>query len=417
MRDRMWILVVLAVALVALAACGATEAPPPTQAPAPTEAPAEAPEAKTLKIGTLVSLEFPLGVDMQKELDALVPVLNEQGGIKVGDEQYQIEIILYDTKLNPETGRAGAERLVFEDEVDFILGDETTDAWLSVTEPEKVLVVSMSPSPAVLDPQFNYVFQAGTITSGAGAMWGWLAENHPELKTVVAMFPDDGKGQAEAGMLEQIAAAYGFELLDVSFYEPGTTDFSTYATHLATLDPDVYTTAAGGPVQDALSMRAMREAGWDGQIFLKTTLSPQKMSEIIDLSLVEGTIAGMAGTTVPEPPPIAQELIDAYTDAYGTWDSPEVLHVLTFYVLKAAIEEAGSLDVDAVAAAMLDGLEFDSPAGHGITASRPDMGNERATDTVYGAIIGQIVDGEAVVIDTVPIDKVIEYNNLLRGLE
>ena len=50
-------------------------------------------------------------------------------------------------------------------------------------------------------------------------------------------------------------------------------------------------------------------------------------------------------------------------------------------------------------------------------SSRPDLGNERATDNVYEAIIGQIVDGEAVVIDTVPMDKVIEYNNKLRGLE
>ena len=72
---------------------------------APEEA---APEAKTLKIGVLVSLEFPLGVDMQNELNAVVPVINENGGVNINGEQHNIEIILYDTKLNPETGRAGA---------------------------------------------------------------------------------------------------------------------------------------------------------------------------------------------------------------------------------------------------------------------------------------------------------------------
>ena len=113
MRNRMWILVVVVVALVALAACGATDAPP-TEAPvveAPTEASAaEAPEAKTLKIGTLVSLEFPLGVDMQKELDALVPVLNEQGGINVLAVQVQVQ----PASRQRETRLEGKDSLVDE---------------------------------------------------------------------------------------------------------------------------------------------------------------------------------------------------------------------------------------------------------------------------------------------------------------
>ncbi len=82
---------------------------------------------KTLKIGALTNLGWPLGVDFKKFLDIAIPMFNKKGGLTIGGEKYKIDIILYDTKLNPEVGRAAVERLVYRDKVKLILGDETID--------------------------------------------------------------------------------------------------------------------------------------------------------------------------------------------------------------------------------------------------------------------------------------------------
>ncbi|MBW2138092.1 MAG: ABC transporter substrate-binding protein, partial [Deltaproteobacteria bacterium] len=108
------------------------------------------------------------------------------------------------------------------------------------------------------------------------------------MRTVGSVFTDDLKGHAEAENLRRLCKVFGQKILDIIFYPPDTTDFSAIATRLKTLNPDVFTTCAGGPVQDVLSMKGMREAGWDGQIFLYVTLSPGNIKKVISLDYVEG---------------------------------------------------------------------------------------------------------------------------------
>jgi len=127
--------------------------------------------AKTLKIGALLNFEFPLGVQCKRELDAVIPAFNKKGGLEIKGERYTIELIVYDSKFQAETARAAVERLIYRDKVKFILGDETADAWLPVTEANKVLVVCTSPSPVVRSPKYKYVFQASSLNTMSPVAW------------------------------------------------------------------------------------------------------------------------------------------------------------------------------------------------------------------------------------------------------
>lgn len=377
--------------------------------------PAPPAEAKTLKIGCLVDFGYPIGMDTKKELEAIVPLFNQKGGLVIGGERYNIDLIIYDSKMSAETGRAAVERLVYQDKVKFILGDETTDAWLPVTEENKVVVVATSPSPAILDPKLNYVFQASSLHTNPPACWGWFTENYPELKTVGAFFSDDMKGHAEAAHLEQLCEVFGQKLLAIEFYPPDATDFSAYATKLAKLNPDVYTTCAGGPVQDALGCKFLREAGWEGQIFFYVALSPEAIGKVIPLENVEGAIAVMVGTELPSPPPIAKELKDAFIAKYGEWTTPVILHVNNWYCLIAALQKAQSLDPDKVAAVIGNGMEFDSPQAPAVMISRPDLGNPKTVDALFGSYIGRVEGGKAKQIDTITREQAMKYIEKSRG--
>jgi branched-chain amino acid transport system substrate-binding protein len=369
--------------------------------------------AKTLKIGCLLDFGFPLGIQAKRELEVIVPAFNKKGGLVIQGQRYNIDLITYDTKMSAETARAAVERLIYRDKVKFILGDETTDAWAPVTEANKILVVCLSPSPAPLSPKHKYIFQASSLHTMSPVAWAWFSETYPQMKTVGSVFTDDLKGHAEAGKLRRLCGVFGQKILDIIFYPPDTTDFSAIATRLKNLNPDVFTTCAGGPVQDSLAMKSLKQAGWDGQIFLYVTLSPGNIEKVISLDWVEGMLGSVTGTEMDSPPPLSQELRDIYIAKYGKWDNPEVLHVNTWYFLMAALKQAQSLDPDKVADTITKGMKFVTPQAPAITISRPDLKNPRAIDSLYEVNIARIKKGKFELVQKIPIEKGREYLEIL----
>jgi ABC-type branched-subunit amino acid transport system substrate-binding protein len=82
-------------------------------------APAEA--AKTLKLGNTVPMKAKEGIQIKKWLELLAERTNKAGGLVVKGERYNIEIISYDDGYSADTGRAAAERLIYQDKVKHII--------------------------------------------------------------------------------------------------------------------------------------------------------------------------------------------------------------------------------------------------------------------------------------------------------
>lgn len=365
---------------------------------------------QTLKIGCLEWFDFPLGIDCINELDAIVPAFNAAGGLVIDGVTYHIEMIIEDSGMDPLIAQAAVEKLIYQDGVDFIISDETTDWWLNITEENDVLVVACSPSPVLFDPAYEYVFQASSLHTNPPSVFGWFVENHcVGNETFVAMFEDSLKGHAEADMLTDLCIVFNVTLAEIRYYDVGETEFGSHALALMDHEPDVYTTCAGGPVQDSLSMKAMVDAEFEGQILLYVALSLEQIATVIDLSVVEGMIGVAVGTELEYPSLIAQELIDAYTAEYGSFSPPPViLHVNTWYCLMEALDQAQSLDVDDVAAVLGDGMAFESPQSQAVMISRPDFGNNTTVDALYEAYMIQVQEGEAVLIDTISLAEALE---------
>jgi branched-chain amino acid transport system substrate-binding protein len=365
--------------------------------------------AETFKIGVLLDYGFPLHVQYKKQLDAVVPEFNKKGGLVIQGQKYEIEIITYDSKLNAETARSAAERLIYRDKVQFIMGDETADAWIPLTEANKILVICAGPSPKMRSPNHKYVFQSTSLNTQSPVAWAWFSEAHPEMKKVCAVFTDDMKGHAEGKNLERLCEVFGQKIMDIIYYPPDTTDFSAIATRLKNLKPDVFTTCAGGPVQDSLAFKSMKEAGWEGQIFSYVGLNPPSIAKIISLDFVDGMLGCMNGVDMPTPPPFSQEFINVYTAKHGKWDNPTTLHINNWYLLMAALEQAQSLDSDKIATHIAKGMKFMSPQANAMTVSRPDLNNPRCVDTLYEVNVGRIKKSVSEMITHIPLEKGLEY--------
>ena len=89
-------------------------------------------------------------------------IANEKGGININGEHYKIDIKYYDDKSNTNTAVKLTEKLITEDEIDFILapfGSGPTFAASTVTEKYKrPIIAGQSSSFSIFNRGFRYVF-------------------------------------------------------------------------------------------------------------------------------------------------------------------------------------------------------------------------------------------------------------------
>lgn len=102
--------------------------------PVPTTA--EPTEVKTIKIAVLGPMKSRVGTDMWYTAKIAADKINEEGGIKVGNTVYKIELIKKDTNeyLSIFDAAAAAEEAILLDKVDFIIGGNRLEAVQAIRE-------------------------------------------------------------------------------------------------------------------------------------------------------------------------------------------------------------------------------------------------------------------------------------------
>ena len=119
----------------------------------------------TIVLGAAVSLTgkyTTAGNHTRKGYDLAVEMINERGGVRVGDRSYQLEVLYYDDESTPARGAQLAERLISQDGVRFMLGPYSsglTQAIAPVTEQHKVpMVEGNGASRALFNKGYRYLF-------------------------------------------------------------------------------------------------------------------------------------------------------------------------------------------------------------------------------------------------------------------
>lgn len=82
--------------------------------------------AETLKIGVIGPLTGPAansGISMRQAYELAAKEVNEEGGLQLGDEKVEVELIFEDSASRPEVGVSAAQKLLTRDQVDLLVGD------------------------------------------------------------------------------------------------------------------------------------------------------------------------------------------------------------------------------------------------------------------------------------------------------
>lgn len=104
-----------------------------------------------IKLGFFGPLKKPTGVDIEEAAKLAIEEINGAGGV-LGR---RLEATFLDDEDTPEKGKTAAERLLFVDKVDFLMGSQRTEVGLAVqpiaAEQKKLFIATGTASPALTD--------------------------------------------------------------------------------------------------------------------------------------------------------------------------------------------------------------------------------------------------------------------------
>jgi branched-chain amino acid transport system substrate-binding protein len=374
----------LLVASLVLTSCGLA---PPAPVDEPRPAASDADAEKIIYLGAAVSETGRFsreGKDTrQGYLVWLDWVNNEYGGIKVGDERYKVEIVMYDDEGDPDTAARLVEKLINEDRVDFLLGPYSsflTQSASAIAEKYGKIMIEGNGSAetlfergfqnlfAVLTPAVDYTRTALQLLADIGA------------KTVVIAYEDTAFPTSVADGAQSWAAEYGLEVLGVETYPVNVADVSGIMSKFKELEPDIF--VGGGHFNDAiLFIRAAKELDFNPKAMVITVgpSNPKLIEEVgADAEYVIGPTQWEASMSYADDYfGTAAEYAARYEKMWGeppTYQAAE--STATALALHIAIEQAASLDTDAVRASLrnLDVVTFYGPINFdekGRNASKP----------------------------------------------
>lgn len=329
-----------------------------------------------IKIGTPLALTGALADEGAKQAAAYelwLERIQAQGGIEVGGKTYQVELISYDYQTDGSRAQQLAETLITRDEVDFMtapFGSGHTKIVAAVAERYGIPIIAVASSEPVHNQGFVNLF--GTLAPSLGLInssFEKFKAEYPELSTIAVVGRDDVFPKVMADSMVKNAPGAGIEVVLSELYPVGTLDHSAVITQIKALQPDwVYVT---GYTQDLVLFRQqMRNLGVEAPIV--TMITGPAYAEFTENlgELAEGVTSAtwwhhsVEYEGADDVFGSSQEFYDAVVAKTGA--EPDYVHASSAAALIAltkAIQEAGSLDRDAVRTALqnLDITTFYGP--------------------------------------------------------
>ena len=231
---------------------------------------------KVVKIGCSVSMTgkmAPEGTNVKRGVELWEEFVNSKGGIKVGNDMYQVEVVYYDDKSDAGTGTKLTEKLITEDKVDFLFGPFSSGITFATTAiGEKYDVITVAPeanATQVYERGYKNVFSilppAPFLTQPIFDMID-QTDLSPEPKTVAIIVSNDLFPLSCAeGALEK-CKELGLEVVLYEKYPADTTDVSALLSQVKDKNPDIFLTS--GYTKDALMVvRQSREINLSADVF------------------------------------------------------------------------------------------------------------------------------------------------------
>ncbi|HEB32375.1 MAG TPA: twin-arginine translocation signal domain-containing protein [Spirochaetes bacterium] len=355
-----------------------------------------------IKVGLNVPLSGPVaywGVCIDQAYRMAADHINTDGGVKIGDETYMIEIIVYDTKNTVPDARAGATRMIHVDKVKYVVTQAaaTMIGTEDVTNPNKVVLQAACWGYRErISSDYFYSFRSEMSDLESGyASYPWMIENYPKIKTSAFIGPDDEDGYSCYEAHQWLCRDHGLKDVGKVYFAWETLDFYPIVTKALAMKPDMLDMSPVPPGITADMVKAAREMGFTGPIHSPAALETRTILEVAGEYATDVVLP----VTMEEPQTDLQAYVmDEAKARYGVFNALAGNYYHWLFSLKQAWETAGTVeDTHAVAEALGNSRLENSFLGTVIYAGEEIYGVKR--QSIYHCPITLLKDGAAKLVD------------------
>lgn len=326
---------------------------------------AESGEVVVYKFGcsdSMTGTGAPYGLPGTKAVELAVEQINNDGGFQVGDKTVKLEVVTYDNKSDAGEAVSTVQRLTDIDEVQFIVGwsnsTSTNAAVQTIRNKPMTLIVGNARSPEVLLYATGNVFRPATVNCYDPIEDCKYIKDELGVNKI-AMFCNfnDSSINIHANNVIDAFESIGVEIVAKETLNHGDTDFLSPMTIIAYSDADALY-MAGNIEESSLALRQLRELGSDiPLITFSSGTGPQWLEVCTNEQMANSYSIRPAVADVGENNTLfndeAQAFIDAYEAKFGEHPSQAATNTYdSVWVLKAAMQRAGSLEYEDINAAL-----------------------------------------------------------------
>jgi branched-chain amino acid transport system substrate-binding protein len=305
---------------------------------------------KVLKIGFVGVTSGPAaawGTSNVRSMQTLAAWMNEKGGVKIGDDTYDIDVVTFDDQKDPKRAIAGMEKMAQEG-IHYVVGPNVDDgaaAVRPVAEKSGIIYFPYAfPKELYTKPASNAVLGMVANYQSGPAIYKYLKEKKG-VKTVafVAANESDPLSQRDSGVAA--AKALGLTVVaDKDSYPNDTRDFTPIMTPIVKQKPDLLVLSGVAPANAPLLIKSARELGYKGLISTETAQDAKVLEEGAG-ELANGFIS-VGGASTPEIRSKAmEEFIDRYTKKFGEYNDESNTKVYALeYIVDALKKNPKAID-------------------------------------------------------------------------
>ena len=290
------------------------------------------------------------GISNQRSMEAGASLINDAGGVKIGDTTYDINIVSFDDQKDPKRAIAGMEKMA-QQGIHYVVGPNVDDgaaAVRPVAEQQNIMYFPYAfPKSLYTKPASNAILGMVANYQSGPAIYKYLQDNKG-VKTVafIAANESDPLSQREGG----VAAA---ELLGLNVvsktvtYQVDTTDFMPVIVPIVRLQPDLLVLSGVAPANAPQLIRSARELGFKGLISTETGQDAQVLMDGAG-DLANGFIS-VGGASTPEIKSAEMdEFVTRYIEMFGEYndESNTKVYALEYIIATLKANPAAINNVD-----------------------------------------------------------------------
>ena len=290
------------------------------------------------------------GISNQRSMEAGASLINDAGGVKIGDTTYDINIVSFDDQKDPKRAIAGMEKMA-QQGIHYVVGPNVDDgaaAVRPVAEQQNIMYFPYAfPKSLYTKPASNAILGMVANYQSGPAIYKYLKDNKG-VKTVafIAANESDPLSQREGG----VAAA---ELLGLNVvsktvtYQVDTTDFMPVIVPIVKLQPDLLVLSGVAPANAPQLIRSARELGFKGLISTETGQDAQVLMDGAG-DLANGFIS-VGGASTPEIKSAEMDkFVTRYIEMFGEYndESNTKVYALEYIIATLKANPAAINNVD-----------------------------------------------------------------------